>query len=528
MPKSDMWPGGIAMQSMSNMDSAGRCDSIISLNSGYSGDSMEHLSAEEKACLMYLEETIESLEGNEDSGLSTGEPESVSEAGKEIRMKGNDVSNFKSEFRGSQESDQAQHVPVNETSEPQSVFVPAANTKASADHVTRPELPATDSLTGFQMHPSTAHTELSPDGKLKIVSSVSRSEIDAALIPPPSDFMDDPRPQLEPEKSGRRSSPGVQEPSNSPPEMSTLPTSTSPQIRPHPEIAEPRSPPAVAPKPKKLPPNIILKSHKPAAADGSSVHPLSAGSDRQLLDPQKVRMEALRKLGLLKSDEMDSGPILSPKVSPQARRSWAAPSPPVSPAALHIPPTTPSHVDVESTLPASSPLHSPAARTSPGPPAVQSYGFPATAGFSDTNSTLMPDNGVSTVGDVSGAVLDTQLNTSPRAPGKALTSCRDVKSATMEHSVVGMNSLGQLRNIRPRPASMGCGLEFSINHGAATKAGRASGKEPDTPMPPPTLEHSGDSQKLLRSQGVSVLICPRSENEDDRREALKRLGLLRD
>lgn len=36
---------------------------------------MEHLSAEERACLMFLEETIESLEVEEDSGLSNDEPD---------------------------------------------------------------------------------------------------------------------------------------------------------------------------------------------------------------------------------------------------------------------------------------------------------------------------------------------------------------------------------------------------------------------------------------------------------------------
>lgn len=40
-----------------------------------SEDSMEHLSAEERACLMYLEETIEALEVQEDSGLSNDEPD---------------------------------------------------------------------------------------------------------------------------------------------------------------------------------------------------------------------------------------------------------------------------------------------------------------------------------------------------------------------------------------------------------------------------------------------------------------------
>lgn len=35
MAKSDTWPGGIAMETLSNMDSAGSCDSVISMNSGF-------------------------------------------------------------------------------------------------------------------------------------------------------------------------------------------------------------------------------------------------------------------------------------------------------------------------------------------------------------------------------------------------------------------------------------------------------------------------------------------------------------
>lgn len=46
-----------------------------------SEDSMEHLSAEERACLMYLEETIEALEVQEDSGLSNDEPDCLTQGG---------------------------------------------------------------------------------------------------------------------------------------------------------------------------------------------------------------------------------------------------------------------------------------------------------------------------------------------------------------------------------------------------------------------------------------------------------------
>lgn len=46
-----------------------------------SDDSLGHLSAEEKACLLFLEETIESLDTEEDSGLSNDEPEQLPSPG---------------------------------------------------------------------------------------------------------------------------------------------------------------------------------------------------------------------------------------------------------------------------------------------------------------------------------------------------------------------------------------------------------------------------------------------------------------
>lgn len=46
-----------------------------------SDDSLEHLSAEEKACLLFLEETIESLDTEEDSGLSNDEPDQLPNPG---------------------------------------------------------------------------------------------------------------------------------------------------------------------------------------------------------------------------------------------------------------------------------------------------------------------------------------------------------------------------------------------------------------------------------------------------------------
>lgn len=268
----------------------------------------------------------------------------------------------------------------------------------------------------------------------------------------------------------------TQESPKQPPEQSSLSVSAGPLPSPSPEATEPKTPPAVAPKPKKLPANIILKAHKAAQApENLSGHSAPTGADRLLMDPQKVRMEALRKLGLLKSDEVDAGPVPSPTYSPQTRRSWAAPPSPVSPA-RHTPPTTPTHA----------PSPSYAAPQPPGP--------------------------------VSPLVLSTSPTGGSLNIVPAPAAFRDSDGPHREASPVKDD--GSPPHDRSSYPEAACG--------ATSMAGHADVHEADPRRPPPAHQPSGDSQKLPRSQGVSVLISPRSENEDERRGALKRLGLLRD
>lgn len=601
MPKSDTWPGGVAMESLSNLDSAGSCDSVISMNSGYSEDSMEHLSAEERACLMYLEETIEALEVQEDSGLSNDEPDLGLQADKISRMKVNDTSSFKSD-ESSTIADKTEHHALNQTSEPQSFPSPAVNTTdfdTSMDFLTQDKPPVTESVPDSKTHPSPHELCVTKDedGNLIIVPSASlsaaestgASEIDVGFIPPPSDFMDEPAlpPQLPKVKDlfpsagisvnkpggaidlevlrqrASMKSPSVaQEPKSKPPELNLPPVSSPPLMTPPPppETPEPRSPPVVAPKPKKLPANIILKSHKAAAAgsDGNLGYSAPTNGDRVLLDPQRVRLEALRKLGLLPADA-DQGPSISPKLSPKTRRSWAAPSSPVSSTTSYTPPSTPStpsYSRVSSPHPASVPLQAPAAEspsdTSTALADLPADVLPAPAAFSDDVKPPLSNNELSAASE---ATVNTHDNTPPLTP-PALTNhltpprVKGVKSNTLERSGLGLSSYmasqglneasqgvggeqspGRLRNTRARPASLGSGKEFSSSHGEGPQVSRAASKEPDLRRSLPVYtgpHHSGDSQKLPRSQGISVLICPRSENEEDRREALKKLGLLRD
>lgn len=329
------------------------------------------------------------------------------------------------------------------------------------------------------------------DGAVKIVSTggaqMQNSEIDLSLIPPPLDFMDEPglpdEPRDLPPSAGisnhqpvdleqlrqRASMKVTQESEKELPGQSSFPGSTSPLLSPSLEATEHKSPPVVAPKPKKLPANIILKSHKAAPAlESVAAHSAPAGSERMLMDPQKVRIEALRKLGLLKGDEVDAGPVLSPKHSPQARRSRAAPPSPLSPASHTPPPPSHTHSPSHATLQPPAPV-SPLVLSKP--PAVQTLHIvPAPAAFRDPDG---PDKEAPPVKDTS----------EPAEPGEDLR----------EES----------------------GRELWAAGGA------------DSRHPLPAHEPSADSQKLPRS-GISVLICPRSENEDKRRDALKRLGLVRD
>lgn len=392
------------------------------------------------------------------------------------------------------------------------------------------------------------------DGKPKIVTcdkikkGLSTEATDLDLIPPPSDFMDDP-------DSPSVLNPSLGESTSKPAETIDLelvkraslsPSVTKESVNKSPpevplslcqhEAAEPKSPPIVAPKPKKLPANIILKSQKVSAPSEGNSGPT------MLLDPQRVRIEALRKLGLLKSEEVEPVPSPSPKHSPKTRKSWSAPPHEVNLAAPHTPPLTPSSVHVSSPAPASAPSQSPAAvppsANSTAPPAhLLPDILPAPAAFSDLVKPLVNND--------SPTPVDAAMNTSPLTP-PSLTPPRvtGIKSATLEHSglslstymaaldssefsqgVSGEEDPAQPCNSRLRPASL-----RSRKEGQGLEKRRASSKEPGSQRSPSahTAFQPGESQKLPRSQGISVLICPRAENGEDRRNALKKLGLLRD
>uniref|UniRef100_A0A3Q3EQF3 Zgc:158258 n=1 Tax=Labrus bergylta TaxID=56723 RepID=A0A3Q3EQF3_9LABR len=217
MPKSDTWPGGFGLETMNGMDSAGSCDSVVS-----SDDSMEHLSAEEKACLMFLEETIESLDTEEDSGLSNDEPDQLPIAGN-LATKVADLSTAEAPLPRGPLSYEA-------------LFY----LRRSASTKKTPLCPTID------------HT-IESDKRLPVTVESQN------LCNPPK------------------------------------------SVRFHPEVSISKmSPPVVAPKPKKIPANICVKTQKEASIKVSSYN------SKHVTDPKVVRQEALQKLGLLKDQEPEN------------------------------------------------------------------------------------------------------------------------------------------------------------------------------------------------------------------------------
>lgn len=544
MPNSDTWPRAVSVETLSNMDSARSCDSVISVNSACSEDSMEHLSAEEKACLMYLEETIESLDLQEDSGFSNDEPDPAIRRIKHASAlsQPDNILTVLAESGGPSGANEASSETENLTS--QSSQTSSSSTPDISDpdlptHIPPDPTPAVPESASGSATPVPAQDAVEPslptDGQLQRAAAntepSAKGEMDLSVIPPPSDFMDEPVSPPAPGDSDNSSatspaapkatidlqvlrrrvseknistasvSPTPASPTSIEPSTVTsaelvsapslLPSST-PTAAPS-VVIEPKNPPTVAPKPKKLPPNIILKSHKsPGSHDSIMVH--HSPSDRLLMDPQKVRMEALRKLGLLKSEENDS-PAVSSK--PQTRKSWAPTSSPLSPTRLKsAPPSAPYTTSVPTIVPSST------------LPDV----IPVPAAFSDP-ATPSHDEVFLVLHNQDSPTLDRKLLSSP---GRGA-----MRSATLERSGLGLSNymesmdkqqtLGELRNSRPRPASLGSGKDF---------AGQSS-----VPAPSSSLENP---QKLPRSQGISVIISPGEQSEEARRIALKKLGLLRD
>ncbi|XP_004069378.1 specifically androgen-regulated gene protein isoform X1 [Oryzias latipes] len=284
MPKSDTWPGEWGPDTMRASDSAGSY-SVLSGNSGLS--SLEHLSAEEKACLMFLEETIESLDTEDDGRLSSEEPDPHPGNPAKKLPDPSGAQKLVSEDKMGVGRKPTKNImvptpfmvagggggPGSEDAEP--TGKPACLSRSESDRgkcsVVQWEETAAPSKPGdgSSRTADVGRGPLSYDALVHLRRNASTKK--TPLCPEVDHTIDSERrcpslaegPVLRKQQRSDKSHPG---------------------------------PPAVAPKPKKIPAHISLKTQ---TEESSSV--------QNAADPQMVRLEALQKLGLLKDQGQEGG-----------------------------------------------------------------------------------------------------------------------------------------------------------------------------------------------------------------------------
>lgn len=411
-------------------------------------------------------------------------------------------------------------------------------------------------------------------------------DLETTLIPPPEAFRDaqpqqrgedspptgpgerTPAPQLltslSPQKRKETSSEAMSQkanekgPTGAPGQARPLPAMSSQNTRAADASVPPgRDPnaqvaPLTGPKPRKLPPNIVLKSSRSSFHSDPqpwlSRHPEAAPGDSGLVssslqEQRKARKEALEKLGLPLDQEKPSPHLSKPPSSIRLKGTGAqAPAPAPAPAPALAQPAP--QVSAGKAL-------APALTRGPSPMKALA---PALAQGSAPGKVFIPAQ-EPTPGKVPAAKSMPILI--PRAPGvsnpltlqeSSIPGLRQMnfKSNTLERSGVGLSSylsaekdpsskasssLGKdsflnklspnvLRNSRPRPASLGTGKDFAGIQVSMLADHQQSSKR---------LSYQGQSRdKLPRPTCVSVKISPKGIPDEHRKEALKKLGLWKE
>ncbi|XP_016350043.1 specifically androgen-regulated gene protein-like isoform X1 [Sinocyclocheilus anshuiensis] len=326
MPISVMWQDGKCLDTMGEIDSNGSCDSMVSFNSCFSDESLEYLSAEEKACLMYLEETIQSLDTADDSGLSNDETDQLPARGNVA----NKAAHLSSSTRLSKVSNQ--DVPKSQFEGPFSssslvqndilnymVPTPFVLANHNSQIQTRPEIAASQKKTA-------------PKVACELHQEAPRvpSEVNVVLIPPPhkikgsKDIVEEQQNKHQPENVARRgplsyealvhlrksasmrrtnateAKTGEQQFSTNKDHEGGISGSQTLTQAMTSRSSKP-TPPPVAPKPKmKTPHKVPVNQEEASNPKIDSTMPYSGVLTVDKL--MNVRVEALCKLGLLKED----------------------------------------------------------------------------------------------------------------------------------------------------------------------------------------------------------------------------------
>ncbi|OCT94624.1 specifically androgen-regulated gene protein [Xenopus laevis] len=342
------------MEVLNSVGSTGSCDSMESISSNHSalsGDSYDHLSAEERECLMFLEETIDNLENEADSGLSNDESENTEnipsllqpgpigfrpvddfEKNKSVNHSG--IENLSNE-QGTVNFNKTALPKHGYHSFPRIIQLPKEET---TKHSTE------EALINTRIHPGNAL-----DIKHKSLSSLNYTETievplaDLHLLPPPEPFRDplnvdkeysviNPTDALEVQHEKTQSSQPIVHPEAThsghsnvkgtffprPILQKTVVTGSQESLNPLVEKGDAsiKHGPPTAPKPRKLPPHIVIKPSSGVIATNLdpqqrprafSAHERNADKSNESInaklpyskEQERARREALQKLGLM-------------------------------------------------------------------------------------------------------------------------------------------------------------------------------------------------------------------------------------
>ncbi|XP_028652538.1 specifically androgen-regulated gene protein [Erpetoichthys calabaricus] len=577
MPKTDSWP----MNGITRLSGTGSCDSMASLGSSQStmsNDSLEYLSPEERACLMFLEETIDSLDTESDSGLSNSESDGVDLG----RSKFKDVygnSHTAASPRGSRSSLQsnllvpgkkADAVSTRGTSS--SKILPTSSELTERDHSPggKPKVPARElsrnALNVSDVIPPPPPPPFFRDNVEKAVinENIQRSLFSRELQQKPQEISNvsfNKNEALAKRTSVASSQPLTLEGLNrlrerasikkaplNPAEInkvlptqnvtvstqssdlrvkeSVAPTSIA-SVAPHKkeEASEPqtRSAPPTAPKPKKFPPNIQLNTsigtghlsnheiHSRAWKEQTSPNLASPteGIPKPLAtsDPQKSRIEALKKLGLLKQHSDSELKAEFGHPLKHHRSMEALPVGQISLGDFPKPKPLPEgRVDNAETEFSHSRSMRPRSGTDLRTIKQENIFFSKSANF---KSVTLERSGMG----LASYMANKANQTNP--PKTDSTAAKPVSDTSLQSS---------LRNTRPRPASLGNGKDFDLQDGDIQKEEmKLNSKIVRKSYPAPRVPEK--TQHFLNN---SIQITPRTSTEEDRKVALRKLGLLKD
>ncbi|XP_068275569.1 specifically androgen-regulated gene protein [Nyctibius grandis] len=500
MPKEEL---GLGMAGCNS----GSCDSMVSTASNHSqrsDNSYDYLSVEEKECLMFLEETIGSLDAEADSGVSTDETDYVEPSNLPGTWHKRDSIPRDLENGAPPPSVGQQHAAEQKSGKSTSVFfssapaaapspsyysLPRSITAANTQRANRASDGKATVRTVEAPGPvSKSSQEMAKQDKFDQANSRSQMKsLESLIIQPPDPFQDD---LVSHEWSRSNRSDAKRETVKEAKTRASWGQPEKSMLEEAPQDPDAKRGPPTAPKPRKLPPNIILKTSKtspvplatepgqkakapppplassqPGSASDAAAEKVNSGH----LNPkerEKAHQEALEKLGL-SQDRREPRTHLQPTTHPQPREvPFPVPGEPKACCGA-------------------------AERLAPG---IRQMNF--------------------------------KSNTLERS-GVGLSS---YMASTKEQSIKTSSSLGKmsfierlapsfLRSSRPRPASLGAGKDF------------ADLKEPGQVEPEKSSKrrsHPLQSFPRPPRSCVSVKISPKGATDENRREALKKLGLLKE